>query len=118
MDEREFKRRTRALSLRIIQLVSTLPDDELASLLGERLLRAGTSVGTHYRAACRGKSRAAMAAKLSRVEEELDATIYWIRLLLDANVVTQDEIEGLLGEADELLAMVVASLQTLNGTSH
>ena len=81
--------------------------------LGRQLLRAGTSVGANYRAACRGKSAADLVAKVSIVEEEADESIYWNELLVDAGVVAPNRVGATKKEANELLAMTVASIKTL-----
>lgn len=113
MNERQFKKRTRRFALRVIQLVEALPESRTASVLGRQLLRSGTSVGANYRAACRGRSRADMKAKLGIVEEELDESLYWIRLLVDAGIIAEHRVDGLLDEGEALLSMVVSSIRTL-----
>ncbi len=113
MDERTFKERTRKLALAVVQLVESLPRNQTAMILGKQLLRAGTSVGANYRAARRGKPAADVIAKLSIVEEEADESIYWMELLADANIVERDRVSPLTKEANELLAVTVASIKTL-----
>ena len=78
MNEETFKRRTKQLALDIIDLVGSLSATRTSAVIGRQLLRSGTSVGANYRAACRGKSKADVAAKLAIVEEEADETSYWI----------------------------------------
>jgi four helix bundle protein len=109
----EFKRRTKALSLAVIKLVDSLPRRGSAQVIGTQLLRAATSVGANYRAACRGRSPADVIAKLSIVLEEADETAYWLELLLESGHAPADAIDDLLTEADEVTAMTVASLKTL-----
>jgi four helix bundle protein len=113
MDEETFKQRTKRFGLSVIRLVETLPRSRTAEILGRPLLRAGTSVGANYRAACRGKSAADVVAKLGIVEEEADESIYWIELLVEAGVVAPNSADLLKKEANELLAMTVASIKTL-----
>ena len=113
MDERTFKERTKKFALAVVQLVEALPRSQTAGILGRQLLRAGTSVGANYRAACRGKSASDVIAKLAIVEEEADESIYWIELLVDAGVVAPNQVEALKKEANELLAMTVASIKTM-----
>jgi four helix bundle protein len=113
MDEETFKQRTKGFGLSVIRLVETLPRSRTAEVLGKQLLRAGTSVGANYRAACRGKSTSDVVAKLSIVEEEADESIYWIELLVEAGVVAPNRVDVLKEEANELLAMTVASIKTL-----
>jgi four helix bundle protein len=78
-------------------------------------MRAGTSVGANYRASARAKSKADFIAKMCIVEEEADETIYWMELILDAALVKPAAIEGLLKEADEIVAIAVASQKTARG---
>jgi four helix bundle protein len=96
----------------VIRLVRSLPRDVVANTLGKQLLRSATSVGANYRAACRARSSAEFRAKLGICEEEADESIYWIELLVDANLVPQEKVEPLLKEANEILAIIVASIKT------
>jgi four helix bundle protein len=70
MNEQEFKRRTKQMALRVIKVIEALPRTTTGVIMGKQLLRAATSVGANYRAACRAKSEADMIAKLGIVEEE------------------------------------------------
>lgn len=113
MDEQAFKQRTKKLALRVIELVEALPKSRTGDVIGRQLLRCGTSVGANYRSACRGKSTADVLAKLAIVEEEADETIYWLELLIEANIKSASDIEDLLKETNEIVAMTVASIKTL-----
>ena len=113
MTEEQFKNRTKQYGLRIIRLVEALPDTRSASVIGRQLLRAGTSVGANYRAACRGRSTADTLSKLAIVEEEADETLYWMEMLVEADIVAEDRLRDLMNEGDELVAMTVASIKTL-----
>jgi four helix bundle protein len=76
------------------------------------MIRCGSSVGANYRAACRAKSRPDFVSKMGTVEEEADETIYWMELLIDTGIVKPKRIADLMSEADEILAIVVASIKT------
>jgi four helix bundle protein len=82
-------------------------------VLRSQLLRCATSVGANYRSACRGKSTADVLAKLAIVEEEADETIYWLELLVRAKIVSLETVQDVIKEADEIVAMTVASIKTL-----
>ena len=112
MDKEEMKRRTKQFALRVIRLVESLPNGRTAEVIGRQLLRSGTSVGANYRAACRAKSTADFIAKMGTVEEEADESSYWMELLVEAEIVKADRLESLMKEADELLAITVASINT------
>jgi len=115
MNEQEFKARTKAVALRVIRLVESLPKNRTADVLGRQLLRSGTSIGANYRAACRGVSRADVISKLGDVEEEADESLYWMELLIDAGIVTERKLRNLMNEINEILAMTVASIRTMRG---
>ena len=46
------------------------------------------------------------------VEEEADESIYWMELLIDANLVAPELMANLINEGNELLAIVVVSIKT------
>jgi four helix bundle protein len=111
----EFKERTKAFALRVIRLVSSLPSGKVPDVIGGQLLRAGTSVGSNYRAACRARSEKEFCAKLGIVEEEADESLYWMELLVDEKLVKANLLQDLMQECTEILAMVVASIRTVRG---
>lgn len=78
MSDFPLRDRTKALALRVIKLVYSLPEDDASRVIGRQLLRCGTSVGANYRASMRAKSPADMVNKLKIVEEEADETGYWL----------------------------------------
>ena len=112
MDQREMKKRTKAFAVKIVRLFETLPQKGAGIVLGRHLLRSGTSGGANYRSACRAKSTADFVAKMGIVEEEVDETIYWLELLIEVGILKAEEAEAILKEANELLAIVVASIKT------
>jgi four helix bundle protein len=113
MDAKEFKDRTRKFALEIIELIQGLPKNAVSEVLGRQLLRSASSVGANYRAACRARSNSDMLAKLKIVEEEADESMYWLELIVQAQLASQERAAALLKEADELVAMTVASIKTL-----
>ena len=112
MDKEALKRRTKQFALRVIRLTESLPKGRTAEVIGRQLLRSGTSVGANYRAACRAKSTADFISKMGTVEEEADESLYWMELLVEAGTVKAEQLEALMKEADELLAITVASINT------
>jgi four helix bundle protein len=79
----DFKKRTKQFALRILKLVEALPNTVAGRTIGVQLVRSGTSVGSNYRAACRGRSKAEFIAKLGIVEEEADESAYWLELIIE-----------------------------------
>lgn len=112
MDAEELKARTKAFALRVIHLVEALPKNRTGDVIGRQLLRAATSVGANYRAACRARSQVEFAAKIGIVEEEADESAYWLELVIEAGLVPAAKVQDLLSEANELVAIFVASART------
>ncbi len=75
-------------------------------------LRSGASVGAQYREACRARSTAEFVSKIESALQELDETLYWFELITESGLVSESKLRELKGEADELLAMLVASVRT------
>ena len=95
----------------MIRLVEALPRGRTADVIGTQLLRSATSVAANYRAARRARSTAEFIAKLGIVEEEEDESLFWLELLGESGVLAADRLKSLAGEADELVAITVASLK-------
>jgi four helix bundle protein len=109
---RELQDRTKKFALRTIRAFSRLPKTEEARVLGRQFLRSGTSVAANYRAACRARSAADFISKISLVVEEADETLFWLELLVEANLARAKIVESLLMECEELLKIFSASLAT------
>ena len=108
----DLRARTKAFALRIIRLYSSLPKTTEAQVLGKQLLRSGTSVGAHYREATRSRSPAEFISKIEVGLQELEETVYWLELLIDASLVNESKLCELLREAEELTAIFVSSAKT------
>ena len=105
--------RTKAFALRIIRLFTALPKNDVARVLGQQMLRSGTSVGAHGREAFRSRSDAELISKLEVSIQELDETMYWIELLIESKIVSARSVASLLEEANELMSILVASVRTI-----
>jgi four helix bundle protein len=112
MTPEDLKRRTADFAPRIVRFCRDLPRTWEARKLGEQLLASGTAVAANYRSACRGRSRAEFIAKLGIVVEESDETEFWLALLKRAGISTGNELDSLLRESGELLAIFAAAQKT------
>ncbi len=112
MDADELKARTRKLGLRIIKLVEALPSSKAANVIGNQLLRSGTSVGANYRAACRARSKPDFISKAGIAIEEADESLYWMEMLTEAEIVPRERLAPLMQEMDEVIAILTASAKT------
>jgi len=111
-NEPDLKKRTKAFALRILKLVDALPKTTAGRALTSQIVRSGTSIAANYRAACRAKSTADFIAKMGIVEEEADETLFWLELLEESDLVLAAKLTAIKQEADELIAITVASIKT------
>ncbi len=104
--------RTREFAVEVIHLVRDLPRGMVPETLGKQLLRSGTSVGANYREARKARSPADFVSKITIAEEEADESVYWLQLLAETGVGHSREIQKLIEEARELVAILTASGRT------
>ena len=105
--QRDLKECTKKFALRIIKLYTALPRRGDAQVLGNQILKSGTSVGAHYREACRAKSDADFISKIEGALQELDETLYWLELIGEAEILPGKRLKPLHSEAGELMAILV-----------
>jgi four helix bundle protein len=103
----DLRERTKEFSLKIIRLYSSLPKRREAQVMGDQVLRSGTSVGAQYRESRQAKSNADFINKLGGCLQELEETHYWLELLTELRNVDAEKIEELLKETNELIAIFI-----------
>lgn len=112
MNEQDMIKRTKQFALRIMKLVEALPQTVQGRSIANQLMRSGTSVAANYRAACRARSKPEFIAKLGTVEEEADESLFWLELIVEGDLLTAKQVQPLLTEADELVAITASSKKT------
>jgi four helix bundle protein len=116
MTRAEFVERTKQFALAVVTLVEDLPVGRTPDVIGKQLLRAGTSVGANYRAACRARSHREFIAKMGIVEEEADESQFWLDLLIARGATETDRAVALRHEASQIVAITVSSIRTARRT--
>ena len=114
MTNDELKYRTKQFSLMILSLVEKLPNSISSRVVVNQLAKSATSVGANYRAVCRARSDKEFVAKLNIVLEEADETQYWLEIIEEMKWINKSELEFLLKESGELVAIFVSTLKTVN----
>src|SRR5437870_4119408 len=111
----DLKARTKQFALRVMKLVDALPRTIQGRAIANQIIRSATSVAANYRAACRARSRAEFIAKIGVVEEEADESCFWLELIIESGLLTEERIRPLLSEAGELVAIMAASRKSAIG---
>jgi four helix bundle protein len=112
IDKFEIIKRLKALAVNTGKLCLNLPYNVVNKTYISQIIRCSSSASANYRAACRGKSKADFINKLRIVEEELDETMHFYELLAAFNVDFKKELRQLYTEANELLSIIVSSINT------
>ena len=111
-DPTDLRGRTKKLAIRVIKVATALPPTEVGRVLGNQLLRCGTSVGANHREGCRARSPAEFVSILQIALREAEETAYWLELLVEGEVVPEPRLAPLMAEVGEITAMLVASINT------
>ncbi|HEX8735073.1 MAG TPA: four helix bundle protein [Pyrinomonadaceae bacterium] len=112
MENTDLKTRTKSFALRIIRLYKALPNSVEAQIIGKQILRSGTSVGAQYREGTRARSNAEFISKIESALQELEETGYWLELLIEAEIISENKLKELYRETEELTAIFVSSVKT------
>jgi four helix bundle protein len=110
---RDLRTRTRQFALRVMRLSEALPKSIAGRVIASQVFRSGSSVGAHYREACRSRSDAEMVSKLEVALQELDETAYWLELTAESGMISLRRLQPLMDEANELTAIFVTSVRKI-----
>jgi four helix bundle protein len=105
----DLKPRTKRFALDVILCSRKLPRGDEFTIIKRQLIRSATSTASNYRAAQRAKSKADFISKFGTTEEEADESLFWLECLTDLATRPHAELNRLLQEADELVAIIVTA---------
>jgi four helix bundle protein len=103
----DIRKRTFDFAARIVGLSSyLLGKPGVCRILGNQLLRSGTSIGANIEEAQAGQSRADFISKNAIALKEARETHYWLRLLVASSILPESRIAELRDEAEELMRII------------
>ena len=77
MSDGGLQKRTKQFALDVIRFVQALPNQKVYGVIGDQLLRSGTSVGANTRAAHRGRMRLKLGLYWKRLMKAYFGWRYW-----------------------------------------
>ncbi len=113
MTAEELKKRLKDWAVAVVLFTRKLPNLPEFKAIRNQLVRSAPSSAANYRAACRRKSGKDFLNKLKIVEEELDESMFWLEFVVALDPNFRQDIVPLYKEADELTAIIVASISTV-----
>lgn len=82
-------------------------------VLSKQFLRSSTSIGANIRAANNTNSLKDFIYELNISQKECDETMYWLELMYETNLISQDNFTHLHSNASEILKMIKSSINTV-----
>lgn len=118
MNEKDIKilDRSYRFALRILKMDQQLPESNDARIIGNQLLKAGTSVGANVEEAVAAYSKTDFAHKMSVALKEARETHYWLRLLRDSEIIRPARLSAIIVEAEEIKKILGAIVRTARKT--
>lgn len=111
----DIKKRSYFFALKIISLVDALSNNRSNLIIGDQLLRSGTSIGANIIEAQAASSKRDFRNFLNHALKSANETKFWLGLLRDSGKVSTADITPLLTEAKELANILASSVIKLKG---
>lgn len=111
-DSHSLAKRLGTYGGRAAQLTHDLPDTKAGRQVRDQLSRSAMAPGAHYAEARSAQSHDDFVHKVALAAKEVRESLHWLRVALDAEMVEARDVRPLIGEADELVAILFSSLQT------
>lgn len=111
----ELKYRAYKFSIKMVQFISSLPNERVYWIITDQLMRAATSIGANIIEAQAASSKKDFINYYAIALKSANETKYWLGLLRDATKTDKDIVNGLLEETKSLANILGASLLTLKG---
>ncbi len=100
----KMRKRTKKFAVDVIIFCDTLKSCKASSVIIYQLVKAATSTGANYRAACIARSKKEFFSKICIVVEEIDESEYWLEVIKASNLSNnRKELERLLTESSEII---------------
>jgi len=112
MTKEELKERFQQYAINVAFLVLKLPYNVVNKNYSDQLNRAASGTA-NYRSSLRAKSNADFLNKFKIVEKELNESLFFFDLIEIVNPSFKEQMSPIYAEGNELLSIIVASLNTL-----
>jgi four helix bundle protein len=111
MPKYDLEERTLDFSKRIIKMAKSLPKNTINFKLIDQVARSGTSMGANYREANETETKKDFKYRIRICRKEGKETVYWLKLIIEANPEFKKRIEPLLQESSELVKIFASILE-------
>jgi len=103
--------KSQRFAIRIYDLYKNLYDEKHEHVLSKHLLSSGTSIGANLAEAQYSVSRNDYISRTKTSLKECAETEYWLNLLKDVNLLSQDEHANIIIDCREILRLLTATVK-------
>lgn len=109
----ELKHKAYKFAVKLTKFISALPNNRMYWVIGDQLLRSGTSIGSNIIEAQAASSRRDFINYYQISLKSANETKFWLCLLRDSTDAEKNKLGALLKETCDLANILGASLLTL-----
>jgi len=109
----EFKKRLYNFTLKLIDLIEKLPNDNVSKRIGDQLLRSGTSIIANYIEGKAASSKRDFAKFINISLKSSNESKLWLSILKDTKKIDCDKTDWFLNELKKISNIFGASLITM-----
>ncbi len=113
--KKDFKKRLYAFTLRLVEFLDKLPNDNVSKRIGDQLLRSGTSIIGNYIEGQAASSKKDFTNYFNTSLKSANESKLWLALLRDSGRAKAEDASWFLSELDEIANIFASSILTLKG---
>ncbi len=113
--KKDFKKRLYAFTLRLVEFLDKLPNDNVSRRIGDQLLRSGTSIIGNYIEGQAASSKRDFTNYFNTSLKSANESKLWVALLRDSGRAKAEDVSWFLNELDEIANIFASSILTLRG---
>jgi four helix bundle protein len=102
----DIRKRAFEFALNVIKIYRCLNEKPEGRILGNQLLRSATSIGANLEEADGACSKADFRAKIFIALKEARETLYWLKLIDAAHILSTGTLGQLIDECDQLIRIL------------
>ena len=113
--KKQFKKRLYDFTLKLIEFLDRLPDDNVSRRIGDQLLRSATSIIANYVEGQSASSKKDFTNYFNTSLKSANESKLWLALLRDSKRVKKENVQWFLDELNEVSSIFGSSILTLKG---
>lgn len=102
----DIRDRTFQFGVRIVAMANRLPRGVAGFELGRQVIRSGTGIGANVEEADAAESKDDFVHKMKIALKESQETRYWLRTIIESQLLHDQETQALCSESDELVRII------------